>query len=95
MEMIPLDRYESCAPETRSCFVPWRLWFLYAVAERVHCDWLGSGYRFVRYRNGLIRRFWTRAQAQAHADKLNDKRHSWAEVIGDISAAFDKERRGK
>ena len=45
----------------------WRL-------ERVlWTNWAGTAIKFLRYRNGILRRFWTRAQAQAYADVLNSK----------------------
>jgi hypothetical protein len=39
-------------------------------------DWAGTGIAFLKYKNGLVRLFWSRKQAQAHADKLNEKVNS-------------------
>lgn len=44
----------------------WRL------ERRVFNNFAGSGYEFLRYRNGMLRRFWTRKQAQARANELNE-----------------------
>lgn len=46
----------------------WRL------ERRVFSNFAGSGYEFLRYRNGMLRRFWSRKQAQERADQLNKAR---------------------
>lgn len=51
---------------------PERHWlFLWRLEQVVFADFAGTGYRFLRYRNGFIRLFWTKAQAEAHAAQLN------------------------
>lgn len=53
-------------------WVPERHWlFLWRLEQIVYQDWAGTGIRFLKYRNGLVRTFWTREQAQARADLLN------------------------
>lgn len=54
---------------------PWepaRHWLVFWRLERVaFTNWAGTGFKWLRYRNGLLRLFWTKKQAQAHADALN------------------------
>lgn len=45
--------------------------FLWKLERRLFSNFAGSGYEFLRYRNGILMTFWTRAQAQARADELN------------------------
>lgn len=55
-------------------FRPWKLWFLYTVAETVYSGWDGFGLKYIRYpQSGFIRKFWTLKQAQAFADELNER----------------------
>lgn len=53
---------------------PWfpdRRWGLYILSRCLFTNFAGSGYKHLRYSNGLRHYFWTRKQAQRHADKLN------------------------
>ena len=54
---------------------PWyprRHFLVFWGLERVlWSDRAGTAYKWLRYRNDILLLFWTRAQAQAHADKLN------------------------
>lgn len=53
---------------------PWfpsRRGLLFVLSRCVYEDFLGSGYKHLRYKNGMKRYFWTRAQAQRHANLLN------------------------
>ena len=43
----------------------------YVIQRCVFSDFLGSGYRFARYANGRVVRFWTRKKADAFAETLN------------------------
>jgi hypothetical protein len=54
---------------------PYRRGLLYVLSHCVRSDFLGSGYRFLRYRNGMIRYFWTYKQAQKRAYELNKDRN--------------------
>lgn len=58
---------------------PWypvrRYLVLWGLERVLWSDWAGTGYKWLRYDNGCSRLFWTRAQAQAHADKLNREPH--------------------
>ena len=47
-------------------------WLLLWRLERlVYSDFFGSRLEFQKYRNGLVRSYWTLKRAQAAADKLN------------------------
>ena len=51
---------------------PHRHWlFLWRLEQVAYTDFLGSSIRFHKYANGFVRTFWTRRQAQLHADQLN------------------------
>lgn len=53
---------------------PYRHWlFLWRLEHIVMQDWAGTGIAYLKHKNGLVRLFWTRKQAQAYADKLNEK----------------------
>jgi hypothetical protein len=52
-------------------FVERRYLFLFGLTQYYNQSWAGAWKRRLRYTNNLERLFWTRRQAQAHADKLN------------------------
>lgn len=70
------------------CPGPWepRRKGLFFILERCeYADFLGAGYKWLRYKNGFLRRFWTHKQAQAYADKINRSSDSdAAKVLKDL-----------
>lgn len=44
----------------------------YIVVRRLWANWAGSAYQYAKNERGKVRRFWTKAAAQAYADKLNE-----------------------
>lgn len=53
-------------------WTPHRRGLLFVLARCVFYDFLGSGYKYLRRQNGMVRYFLTRKQAQEHADKINE-----------------------
>ena len=53
---------------------PARHWlFLWRLEQIAYQDWAGTGIRYRKDRMGFVVVFWTRAQAQAYADRLNGR----------------------
>jgi hypothetical protein len=57
--------------EAETPWYPQRGLLLWRLERRLWSNWSGSAYQWHRYKNGALRRFWTRAQAQQRADELN------------------------
>ena len=50
---------------------PERGTFFWRLERRLWSSWAGSAYQWLRRPNGTLHRFWTKAQAQSHANTLN------------------------
>lgn len=53
-------------------WTPERHWiFLWRLEKILYQNWAGTAIRYLKYKNGLVRTFWTKEQAQKRADILN------------------------
>ena len=46
-------------------------WFFWRVERRLWSNFAGAAYQWHKNRNGLLRRFWTRAEAERRALAFN------------------------
>lgn len=62
------DRFE---PKYQHQWYPRRRGLFWIVEQRLWSDAFGTAFRWHKYRNGMLRRFWTRKQAAERANLLN------------------------